>query len=288
MNTTEPTIQQQQPIHSNTSPSEPIIPSATQIDLKNNNAKVILISVIIVLLLGVVAVAAFFLGVSQSSNAPSLVPPNGEVGCTMEAKICPDGSAVGRSGPNCEFAECPATPATTNSGEQSSVSSYTLAEDLTQIDSYGDALIYTQADILLTLPVGSLIYGELEITKGNQNIGKIVKVNDVEYQIEVNRMAGPCGMGEDNSECGYTEESIDGADTIKIWKDQRGVFAVNFIGITIDSSKVESEYVSKTEGYYLDSIYISKVNQSAFSQAEIELWKTIFATIHPVLTPREE
>lgn len=29
------------------------------------------------------------------------------IACTMEAKICPDGSAVGRTGPNCEFAECP-------------------------------------------------------------------------------------------------------------------------------------------------------------------------------------
>jgi len=28
--------------------------------------------------------------------------------CTMEAKLCPDGSAVGRTGPNCEFAQCPA------------------------------------------------------------------------------------------------------------------------------------------------------------------------------------
>jgi len=28
--------------------------------------------------------------------------------CTMDAKICPDGSAVGRQGPNCEFAACPA------------------------------------------------------------------------------------------------------------------------------------------------------------------------------------
>ena len=27
--------------------------------------------------------------------------------CTMEAKICPDGSAVGRTGPDCEFAICP-------------------------------------------------------------------------------------------------------------------------------------------------------------------------------------
>lgn len=27
--------------------------------------------------------------------------------CTLEAKLCPDGSAVGRVGPNCEFAPCP-------------------------------------------------------------------------------------------------------------------------------------------------------------------------------------
>lgn len=27
--------------------------------------------------------------------------------CTMDAKICPDGSSVGRSGSNCEFAPCP-------------------------------------------------------------------------------------------------------------------------------------------------------------------------------------
>jgi hypothetical protein len=31
----------------------------------------------------------------------------GGVACTAEAKLCPDGSAVGRVGPNCEFAECP-------------------------------------------------------------------------------------------------------------------------------------------------------------------------------------
>jgi hypothetical protein len=29
------------------------------------------------------------------------------IACTMEAKLCPDGSAVGRVGPNCEFAPCP-------------------------------------------------------------------------------------------------------------------------------------------------------------------------------------
>lgn len=31
--------------------------------------------------------------------------------CTMEAMVCPDGSAVGRTGPNCAFAPCPTPPA---------------------------------------------------------------------------------------------------------------------------------------------------------------------------------
>ncbi len=33
---------------------------------------------------------------------------SGNLACTTEAKICPDGSSVGRTGPNCEFAECAA------------------------------------------------------------------------------------------------------------------------------------------------------------------------------------
>ena len=31
----------------------------------------------------------------------------GGIACTMEAKLCPDGSYVGRTGPNCEFTPCP-------------------------------------------------------------------------------------------------------------------------------------------------------------------------------------
>ena len=43
---------------------------------------------------------------SQKKVSPS-VPDVGAVACTLEAKICPDGSAVGRTGPNCEFEACP-------------------------------------------------------------------------------------------------------------------------------------------------------------------------------------
>ena len=31
----------------------------------------------------------------------------GAIACTADAKICPDGSSVGRQGPKCEFAPCP-------------------------------------------------------------------------------------------------------------------------------------------------------------------------------------
>jgi len=41
-----------------------------------------------------------------STNPIANPIPEGVV-CTMDAKLCPDGSAVGRGGPNCEFAACP-------------------------------------------------------------------------------------------------------------------------------------------------------------------------------------
>ncbi|MCX4241851.1 OmpA family protein [Paraliomyxa miuraensis] len=48
-------------------------------------------------------------GASGSAAGPSTPPGAGvaPVGCTKEAKICPDGTAVGRQGPQCEFAPCP-------------------------------------------------------------------------------------------------------------------------------------------------------------------------------------
>ena len=39
--------------------------------------------------------------------------PNAPKACTQEAMLCPDGSYVGRTGPNCEFAPCPTPPAGT-------------------------------------------------------------------------------------------------------------------------------------------------------------------------------
>jgi len=48
-------------------------------------------------------------------NVRKAQAPNG-IACTQEAKICPDGSAVGRIGPDCEFADCPEVTSTSTTG----------------------------------------------------------------------------------------------------------------------------------------------------------------------------
>lgn len=59
------------------------------------NKKILIVIFGVILLAGAVYLA--FTSISR----------NKQVACTQEAKICSDGSAVGRTGPNCEFAACP-------------------------------------------------------------------------------------------------------------------------------------------------------------------------------------
>ncbi len=55
---------------------------------------------IIILALASFTAVSFFM---DKSHYPS---PEGTA-CTADAKLCPDGSSVGRTGPDCEFAACP-------------------------------------------------------------------------------------------------------------------------------------------------------------------------------------
>jgi hypothetical protein len=56
-----------------------------------------------VAILFVVGIASFLY--RNTVERPGIHAPQGA--CTMEARICPDGTAVGRQGPACEFAACP-------------------------------------------------------------------------------------------------------------------------------------------------------------------------------------
>lgn len=67
-----------------------------------------IITIIVLLIVIVGGVVAWKLYFTKQKKLPT-----NPVACTMEAKLCPDGSTVGRTGPNCEFATCP-TPIQTN------------------------------------------------------------------------------------------------------------------------------------------------------------------------------
>lgn len=47
----------------------------------------------------IMALMIFLISCTPAQNTPQA--------CTMEAKLCPDGTSVGRQGPDCEFAKCP-------------------------------------------------------------------------------------------------------------------------------------------------------------------------------------
>lgn len=67
----------------------------------NKNQKGFASKIFIILVLAIIGIFSYALFVAKQSVGPAV--------CTMEAKICPDGSSVGRVGPKCEFAACPET-----------------------------------------------------------------------------------------------------------------------------------------------------------------------------------
>lgn len=78
--------------------------------------KNILVWLVVIFIVAVAALAAGYLFGSNRKLAEmpqrpptEVIPPGNEgaVACTMDAKLCPDGSSVGRVAPNCEFALCP-------------------------------------------------------------------------------------------------------------------------------------------------------------------------------------
>lgn len=70
---------------------------------KSRTIKFILIFILVSSLLAF-GVGGYFLGQKEKAKTG--------IACTQDAKICPDGSSVGRTGPNCSFSPCSAKPST--------------------------------------------------------------------------------------------------------------------------------------------------------------------------------
>lgn len=76
--------------------------------------------ILIVLLLSVVMLGGGFFIFQKysgsSSSKPIIIPSptSYQIACPQDAKLCPDGSSVGRTGPNCEFTTCPTLESTSS------------------------------------------------------------------------------------------------------------------------------------------------------------------------------
>ena len=73
---------------------------------KNMNKKIASEVAVGIILLVAVAIGGVFYW-QNKINGQQPAGDDHQRACTEEAKICPDGSSVGRTGPSCEFAPCP-------------------------------------------------------------------------------------------------------------------------------------------------------------------------------------
>lgn len=83
-----------------------------------NRTKQLALLIGAVSLMVISSVVGYYFGTQHSANTASQEilnqspSPQSDVICTMDAMICPDGTSVGRTGPDCEFAPCPDTDGT--------------------------------------------------------------------------------------------------------------------------------------------------------------------------------
>ncbi|MDO8572669.1 MAG: Gmad2 immunoglobulin-like domain-containing protein [bacterium] len=85
--------------------------------------------------------------------------------CSQEAKLCSDGSAVGRTGPNCEFAKCPGVtskPATECTKDSDCPSSQYICQE-----TQGTGTVCPSTDPTC-VPTHSVIAGECKFKAGNR------------------------------------------------------------------------------------------------------------------------
>jgi len=134
--------------------------------------QIVALAVAGVLVVGGVAAGSYYLWQKSSSNS-------NQTACTMEAKQCADGSYVGRTGPNCEFAPCPSV-----SASPSIVIDETADWQTYKNEKYGFEIKYPVNEVKLTEKVSSNTGREglfsLEINS--------IRTSDLDHQIPVHSL----------------------------------------------------------------------------------------------------
>ncbi len=107
-----------------------------------------------------------------------------QVACTEEAKLCADGSAVGRTGPNCEFAPCPSEETRTRSIKLFYYDPEKDKDATGNVKCSRDGLAAIEREIPFTnTPVQDIV---TLLLKGKENLtqGEIAQGISTEYPLE--------------------------------------------------------------------------------------------------------
>jgi hypothetical protein len=121
--------------------------------------------------------------------------PSEPVFCTQEVKLCPDGSYVGRTGPNCEFTQCPLekNPEFGNSQIEKAIIDYLLTQNRfswkTRSDSYNFCVVenLNPEQVLFPLSIWALCEefifqnGRLKTLSGSSGPVKINYPNELSF-----------------------------------------------------------------------------------------------------------
>ena len=129
------------------------------------------INILVVIGIVIIAgVAGYFVVNRQTDSTPT------PVACTLEAKLCPDGSYVGRTGPNCEFALCP-SEALCEGGECPEVKPLPVTECKKDSDCPSSQYVCQETQGMGTVcpsndkscvPTYTVLKGECKLKEGNR------------------------------------------------------------------------------------------------------------------------
>ena len=147
----------------------------------------------IIILIAIVILLLIFSGYFLFQYRSSVDNQQKAVVCTIEAKLCPDGSYVGRVGPNCDFTQCP---------------DLTLDWNVLNNTEYGFSLKYPNnffdvghepkivigncnynvfpkncPNIVEEIVAGSGVGSDLDVVRSNWNnrVGKNIIINNMDY-----------------------------------------------------------------------------------------------------------
>jgi len=171
-------LPQQSPEVKLVDPNQPV-PTNTKVEI-NKQIPGIPQKVPRLMLVLIIFVLAIFLLMITFIIGKLSAPASKQIACTLEAKVCPDGTSVIRTGPNCEFTPCPTpaeTPSVTANWKTYTNPLYLIKYPATWtfVNSTKDqqVSIYYQPD--LTRPVGSIVISQVSL----ESLGELTLYNQV-------------------------------------------------------------------------------------------------------------